>query len=142
MMYICAWQAPPLQPACWTSSRMAAAADSDRPEPPYSSGIRAERKPASVSAATNAAGYSLSRSIFRQYSPGNCSHRRRTDSRISTWSDEAVADTADSQCGDDGLRYPGMGRAAYSKSLWLVAQHGKVAKAAAALETPHGETRL
>ena len=53
MMYICAWHAPPLHPDCWTSSRIAAAADNGRPDPPYSSGIRAERKPAWVSALTN-----------------------------------------------------------------------------------------
>ncbi len=43
MMYICAWQAAPLQPARWISSRIAAAAAIGRPEPPYSSGISAER---------------------------------------------------------------------------------------------------
>ena len=43
MMYICAWQAAPLQPSAWTVSRIAAAADSGRPAPPYSSGISAAR---------------------------------------------------------------------------------------------------
>ena len=42
MVYICAWQAPPLQPARWISSRIAAAADSGSPAPPYSSGISAD----------------------------------------------------------------------------------------------------
>ena len=50
MMYICAWQAAPLQPSDCTVSRIAAAAESGRPEPPYSSGISTERYPASVSA--------------------------------------------------------------------------------------------
>jgi hypothetical protein len=48
-VYICAWQAPPLQPESWISSMMAAAADSFSPEPPYSSG-------ASISAWTNSFG--------------------------------------------------------------------------------------
>ena len=43
MMYICAWQAAPLQPSACTVSRIAAAADSPRPEPPYCSGISTER---------------------------------------------------------------------------------------------------
>ncbi len=43
MMYIWAWQAAPLAPECCTSSRIAAAAESGRPAPPYSSGIRAAR---------------------------------------------------------------------------------------------------
>ena len=43
MMYICAWQAAPLQPSACTVSRIAAAADSGRPAPPYSSGISAPR---------------------------------------------------------------------------------------------------
>ena len=43
MMYICAWQAAALQPSAWMVSRIAAAADSGRPAPPYSSGISAAR---------------------------------------------------------------------------------------------------
>jgi hypothetical protein len=43
MVYIWAWVAPPLQPERWISSRIAAAADSFRPEPPYSSGISTDR---------------------------------------------------------------------------------------------------
>ena len=43
MMYIWAWQAAALQPARWISSRMAPAAESGRPAPPYSSGISAPR---------------------------------------------------------------------------------------------------
>ena len=34
MVYICAWQAAPLQPLAWTSSRIAAATDSGIPLPP------------------------------------------------------------------------------------------------------------
>jgi hypothetical protein len=56
IMYICAWQAPPLQPLAWTSSSTAAAALNPRPLPPYSSGIKAPRNPASVSADTNSVG--------------------------------------------------------------------------------------
>ena len=41
MMYICAWHAAALQPARWISSRIAAAPESGRPAPPYSSGISA-----------------------------------------------------------------------------------------------------
>ena len=43
MMYIWAWQAAPLQPWRWISSRIAAAAERPSPAPPYSSGIRAAR---------------------------------------------------------------------------------------------------
>ena len=43
IVYIWAWQPPPLQPARWISSRIAAAAESFSPEPPYSSGISTER---------------------------------------------------------------------------------------------------
>jgi hypothetical protein len=56
MVYICAWQAAPLQPARWISSRIAAAPERGSPAPPYSSGISTERKPASVRAATNPLG--------------------------------------------------------------------------------------
>jgi hypothetical protein len=56
MMYICAWQAAALQPEAWISSRIAAAAESGRPDPPYSSGISAESHPASVRACTNSVG--------------------------------------------------------------------------------------
>ena len=56
IVYIWAWQAAPLPPQAWISSRMAAASISVRPLPPYSSGIKAARKPASVSALTNSAG--------------------------------------------------------------------------------------
>jgi len=43
IVYIWAWQAPPLQPSAWMVSRMAAAAERPRPEPPYSSGMSTER---------------------------------------------------------------------------------------------------
>ena len=56
MVYICAWQAAPLQPQAWISSMIAAAAAMVSPLPPYSSGISAARKPALVSAATNSLG--------------------------------------------------------------------------------------
>ena len=56
IVYICAWQAAPLQPERWISSRIAVAAPSPRPEPPYSSGIRTERKPSSRQRSTNACG--------------------------------------------------------------------------------------
>ena len=53
MMYIWAWQASALQPEALISSRITAAARSGSPAPPYSSGISAPRKPASVSSLTN-----------------------------------------------------------------------------------------
>ena len=56
MVYIWAWQGAPLQPLFWISSMIAAAAVMLRPLPPYSSGMRAARKPALVSAATNSLG--------------------------------------------------------------------------------------
>ena len=56
IVYICAWQAAPLPPGAWISSMIAAAADMVSPLPPYSSGMSAARKPASVSAATKASG--------------------------------------------------------------------------------------
>jgi hypothetical protein len=56
MMYICAWQAAPLLPAAWISSRIAAAPESGSPAPPNSSGISAASQPASVSAVTKAVG--------------------------------------------------------------------------------------
>ena len=43
IVYIWAWQAAPLPPDFWISSRIAAAADMPSPLPPYSSGIRTER---------------------------------------------------------------------------------------------------
>ncbi len=43
MVYIWAWQPPPLQPARWISSRIAAAAESFSPAPSYSSGISTDR---------------------------------------------------------------------------------------------------
>ena len=43
MVYICAWQAAPLQPSAWIVSRIAAAAEMPRPDPPYSSGISTDR---------------------------------------------------------------------------------------------------
>ena len=70
MVYIWAWQAAPLPPLAWISSRMAAAAPAPSPLPPYSSGMSAARNPASVSARTNSVGYRRSRSFSRQYSPG------------------------------------------------------------------------
>ena len=82
MMYICAWQAPELQPWWLISWRISAASLSPRPMPPYSSGISAASQPPSVSAATNASGYALSRSSSRQYSPGNCRQSSATPSRI------------------------------------------------------------
>ena len=57
MMYIWAWQAAPLPPLAWTSSRIAAAAPVPSPLPPYSSGISTARNPASVRARTNSVGY-------------------------------------------------------------------------------------
>ncbi len=56
MMYIWAWQALGLPPLAETSSRMTDASVSVAPPPPYSSGTRAPRKPASVRAATNSSG--------------------------------------------------------------------------------------
>ena len=56
MMYICAWQAPALQPEALISSRITLAAVSDSPAPPYSSGISAASQPCSVSARTNSSG--------------------------------------------------------------------------------------
>src|SRR6202165_3246207 len=56
MVYIWAWQPPPLHPERWISSRIAAAADNFSPAPPYSSGINTERYPACVDASTNAWG--------------------------------------------------------------------------------------
>ena len=56
MMYICAWQAPELQPWRLISWRISAASPSARPMPPYSSGISAASQPPSVSAATNSSG--------------------------------------------------------------------------------------
>ena len=56
MMYICAWQAPALQPDALISSRITLAAVSERPAPPYSSGTRAASQPSRVSAATNSSG--------------------------------------------------------------------------------------
>ncbi len=43
MVYICAWQAAALQGLSWIVSSTAQAALIGRPEPPYSSGISAER---------------------------------------------------------------------------------------------------
>jgi hypothetical protein len=54
--YICAWHAAALHPDALTSSRIAAAAPSGRPEPPYSSGISAASQPPRVSASTNSVG--------------------------------------------------------------------------------------
>ncbi len=56
MVYICAWQAAPFAPLFWISSRIAAATLKPRPAPPYSSGMRQESQPASVSARTNSVG--------------------------------------------------------------------------------------
>ena len=56
MVYIWAWQAAPLHPARWISSSTAAAAETGSPLPPYSSGTRMDRYPASVSAWTNSVG--------------------------------------------------------------------------------------
>ena len=54
--YICAWQAPELHPEALISSMITLAAVSDRPAPPYSSGISAASQPSAVSAATNSSG--------------------------------------------------------------------------------------
>ena len=43
MVYIWAWQAAALHGLSWVVSSTAQAADSGRPEPPYSSGISAPR---------------------------------------------------------------------------------------------------
>jgi len=56
IVYICAWQAAPFAPLRCISSRIAAAAASFKPAPPYSSGMRQESQPASVSARTNSVG--------------------------------------------------------------------------------------
>ena len=56
MMYICAWQAPELQPDALISSRITLAAVSESPAPPYSSGTSAASQPSRVSAATNSSG--------------------------------------------------------------------------------------
>ena len=56
MMYICACTGLAVQPDALISSRMTAAARSGSPEPPYSSGISAPRKPAAVIACTNSVG--------------------------------------------------------------------------------------
>ena len=56
MVYIWAWQAPPLHPDRWISSSTAVAAPRPRPEPPKASGISTDRKPASVRAWTKAVG--------------------------------------------------------------------------------------
>jgi hypothetical protein len=55
-VYICAWQAPELQPLALISSRMTLAAVSPRPAPPYSSGMSAASHPSRVSADTNSSG--------------------------------------------------------------------------------------
>ena len=81
-MYICAWQAPELQPAALISSRIALAAVSPSPPPPYSSGTSAASQPASVRAATNSSGY-RSGSSARQYSPGKRAQSSRTAERMS-----------------------------------------------------------
>ena len=85
-MYICAWQAPALAPDRLTSSRMIDASAIPSPAPPYCSGMRAERKPASVRARTNSAGYARSASSFRQYGSGNRSQISRTPRRRLSWS--------------------------------------------------------
>ena len=56
MMYIWAWQAPPLAPDRLISSMITEACEMPRPAPPYSAGISAASQPASVSAATNSCG--------------------------------------------------------------------------------------
>ena len=56
MMYICAWQAPELQPWWLISSRISEASLRPSPMPPYCSGISAASQPPSVSAATKASG--------------------------------------------------------------------------------------
>ena len=54
------------------------------PSPPYSSGISAARKPASVIAWTNASGYPSTRSRSRQYSFGKRRHKLATSRRSSS----------------------------------------------------------
>ena len=56
MLYIWPWQQPALPPERVISSMITDASVSDRPEPPYSSGISADIQPALVSASTNASG--------------------------------------------------------------------------------------
>ena len=56
MLYICPWQQPALPPERVTSSMITVASVSERPEPPYSSGISADIQPALVSASTNVSG--------------------------------------------------------------------------------------
>ena len=57
MMYICAWQAPPLAPERLISSMISARLARPRARaPPYSAGISAASQPASVSASTNSFG--------------------------------------------------------------------------------------
>ena len=56
MLYIWPWQQPALPPVRVTSSMITEASVSDRPEPPYSSGISADIQPALVSASTKASG--------------------------------------------------------------------------------------
>src|SRR5918998_5081274 len=84
IVYICAWQAPPLAPERLISSRMIAASVTPSPIPPYSSGMSALSQPDLVSASTNSSGYRRSRSSSRQYSSGYCSHISRTLRPISS----------------------------------------------------------
>ena len=56
IVYICAWQAPPLQPEAWISSRMAAAAVMAEAAAAEFLGDERGEEPASVSAATNSVG--------------------------------------------------------------------------------------
>ena len=56
MLYIWPWQAPELPPARLISSMITEASARPRPDPPYSSGIRAASQPALVSASTNSSG--------------------------------------------------------------------------------------
>ena len=66
IVYICAWQAAELAPERLISSRMTLASRMPSPIPPYSSGIRHARYPASVSASTNSCGYARASSEARQ----------------------------------------------------------------------------
>ncbi len=56
MLYICPWQQPAFPPERVISSMITEATVSERPEPPYSSGISAAIQPALVSASTKASG--------------------------------------------------------------------------------------
>ena len=84
MMYIWAWQAAEFAPERLSSSRMMLASVIPSPAPPYSSGIRQASQPASVSARTNASGYSWRWSTSRQYASGKSLQMSRIAARIAS----------------------------------------------------------